>query len=141
MRIITEDNIKTFLIDGGLKIKPIYPIEEFKHWELVEDIEIKLSTNHTITILKGFRFDGSSTPRFLWWALPSYGDFLFGAFLHDYLYDCKFYNKYYTRYEAQKMADKEMFHWSNVLNSKNWRKKLDNKIRYYGVRLFGKSSY
>ena len=141
IKIVSGSNVKKFLKDGGLKITPVYPISKWNHWELLQSVTIKLKCGRVITIPKGFQFDGSSTPRGLWWLLPSYGDFLFAALIHDWLYKTDYFDWFFNERTAQKMADIEMLYFSEILNNDTFGKRFDNKARYRGVRLFGRSVY
>lgn len=137
---IELDNIKTALRLGLIKFSFVYPIGR-NHFRLLTDLSVKLTNEETIQINKGFEFDGSSAPRFLWWAFPSYGDFFFASMIHDYLYITQYKSDKLGTKEAQRFADKEMLTWSNLLNDKSIIKTLDNYLRYYAVRLFGRRLY
>lgn len=111
-------------LKGGNK-KPQYRL-------LNEDgLTFELTDKRTITIPKDFIWDGSSTPRFLWWLLGTDGDFEIASLIHDYLYENKI--------QSRKFADKEMLMWSIKVNgtTKYSVRNIDNYIRYFGVRLFG----
>lgn len=135
------ENIESLLKLGLIKVNLVYPITKSSHFRLENNLSIKLSNGNKILIHKGFEFDGSSSPRFLWWAFPSYGDFFFAAILHDRLYDLKYMADDLGMDYAQKFADEEMLLWSNVLNKKTFGKKVDNYSRYKAVRWFGKKQY
>jgi|SRR5690625_4752075 len=108
----------------GRNSKPTY--------ELLDSLKFELSNGDVITIPKGFIWDLSSVPRFLWSLFAPDGDYEIASLIHDYLY----INKTYSR----KFADKEMLIWSRVLNSTSnkWSiRNLDNWVRYYAVRGFG----
>ena len=130
--MITLDNVISILrSEQPIQLSPIYKEElNVAKFILIKDIIVQLSNGDVITIPKGFKTDLSSVPNFLWPVLSPYGDFLLAAIIHDYLY--------VKDYISQKFADKEMLIWSNVINP---RKKLDNILRYWGVRLFGKTVY
>lgn len=132
MRVITLDNaIEVLKNEEPVQLSPIYKDGlNVAKFVLVKHLTIKLSNGDIITIPKGFRTDLSSVPNFLWPLLSPYGDFLLAAIIHDYLY--------VKDYISQEFADKEMLIWSNVINP---RKKWDNYLRYWGVRLFGRSVY
>lgn len=119
------------IINNPVKYSRIINGTSWNRYVLENDITIKLSNNDVITIPKGFKYDLSSSPRFLWSILPPDGDFAIGALIHDYLYE----NKLYTR----KFNDLEMLKWSRVMNGtrKISLRNIDNYTRYYGVRLFG----
>lgn len=126
--------IKKRLVRGN-NTKPKY--------ELLEDLHIRLSNGFEITILKGFIWDLSSTPRFVWWLLPPDGDFDLAYLIHDYLWIEK--EKMRIEFEkkdldfTRKFTDDEMLLWANTTNStKNASlRNIDNKLRYWGVRVFG----
>jgi hypothetical protein len=141
MKQVTLDNASEFLANNGLKISPVYPLGKYNHWRVLDKLEIVLSNDKVITINKGFEFDGSSTPRGLWWIFPSYGNFFLAALIHDYMYKNEYLRDEIGISPARLLADKEMLLWSKALNSQTWGKKLDNNIRYAAVRLFGKSVY
>jgi len=134
-------NIETSLKLGLVRLCIVYPITKKSHFRLLNNVSVKLSNDAVIIIQKDFQFDGSSVPRFMWWAFPSYGDFFFAALIHDYLYHTKYMAKEIGMKAAQEFADKEMLLWSNRLNKRNLGKTLDNYLRYYAVRLFGKKVY
>lgn len=98
-----------------------------KFFMLLRDISVQLTTGHTITIPMGYKWDMSSSPRVLWGWYPPYGDFLFAALIHDYLYVKKSFG--ITRAEA----DREMLIWSNMVCTDH----TDNIIRYWAVKRFG----
>lgn len=101
-------------------------------YKLENDLTVLISNGDTITIPKGFEWDLSSVPRFLWGLLPPDGLFEFSSIIHDWLY----VNKLYSR----KFADDEMLKWSKAtagtLNKVSLRN-FDNQVRYVSVRLFG----
>jgi hypothetical protein len=130
--MITKENVVEYLENGLVKTSMVYPITKESHYIILEDLVVKLSDENIIKIPKGFTFNGSSSPRFLWWAFPPYGDFFFAAILHDYLYDIKY---------PKNVADNEMLIWSNTLNKRNFGKKVDNYLRYYAVKFFGMKQY
>jgi hypothetical protein len=117
-----ELNIENY----NLHLKPL----KGKKWELVEDFEWALSNGDIIRIPAGTITDLSSVPRFLWYPFSPYGDFLIAAIVHDYLYISK-------HREGRKFADKEMLIISNRFNNSSVFKRVDNKLRYRAVRLFG----
>ena len=131
--LITLDNVVEKLTDGASDVKFVYPITKKSHFELHKGLEIELSTGKIIFIKKGFMTDGSSSPRLLWPILPPYGDFVFAAIIHDYLYR--------FNVMTQKQADEEMLIWSKVINNKNVFRRADNVARFWGVRLFGEKRY
>lgn len=128
MRILTLDNIKQELYKGMVCPKDrIYGKK--KQYKLLTDVYVQLSNNELIKIHNGFEWDLSSVPRILWFILPPDGDFEIAALIHDYLYRSGKYSR--------KFADKEMLKWSRVSNSSNIFNRIDNNVRYIGVRAFG----
>ena len=138
---ITKENIAEYLKNGLVKTSMVYPITKDSHYVVLEELTIKLSDESIIKVPKGFVFNGSSSPRFLWWLFPPYGDFFFAAIIHDYLYHIRFKSDELGIKLAKKFADKEMLIWSNILNNRNFGKKIDNYLRYYAVILFGMKQY
>ncbi len=139
--LLTKENIVDNLKNGVVKTSMVYPINKDRHFVILEELTIKLSNAEIIKIPKGFTFNGSSSPRFLWWLFPSYGDFFFAAIIHDYLYHIRFKSDEINIKLAKRFADKEMLIWSNILNNRNFGKKIDNYLRYYAVLLFGMKQY
>lgn len=97
-----------------------------KMWELKQEIKHVLHDGDEILIPVGFKTDLSSVPKILWGVLPPFGPFLLAALVHDYLYIS-------DQSRGRKFADKEMIIVSNKLHSN----KIDNYLRYWGVRVFG----
>jgi hypothetical protein len=139
--LISKENVIEKLSNNKVVISTFYPLNKKAHFILLTDIHVILSDGEIINIEKGFTFDGSSVPRFLWWAFPPYGNFLFAAVLHDWFYVKRHRSNIIGTKQARKFADKEMLIWSNLLNNSNFGKKADNYIRYLAVRLFGKRQY
>ncbi len=131
---VNMNNIQSKLRLGHIHINMVYPIRKDAHFRLERSIRVELSNGDFIVVPKDFEFDGSSSPRFLWWALPSYGDFFFAALIHDYLYATQYKHTLLGYKKAQKLADNEMLTWSNKLNNN----KVDNSLRFWAVRLFGR---
>lgn len=139
---IDRYNVIENLISGSvLKIVPIYPINRRNHWKVVDAFTVELSNGGVIYIKKGFEFDGSSSPRFLWSIFPSFGNFLLAACIHDWLYKNHYLSEHLGNNVAQKVADDEMYFWSKILNSQTRLKRLDNYLRFKAVRFFGKHVY
>lgn len=134
-------NIEGLLKGNFIKVSISYPMTKKSHFKLADGVSIILSNKDVIDIPKGFLFDGSSSPRFLWWLFPSYGDFFFAALIHDYLYHIRYYEKEIGSQAAQKFADEEMLKWSNLINDRHIGKIVDNYFRYFAVRLFGKKKF
>lgn len=143
--IYTLENIRTELKENRNPVimKRVYGNNSINNYELLEDITFELSNEFKITIPKGYKWDLSSVPRFLWWLLPPDGDFQIGALIHDFLYENKewlihdftYVNLHYSR----KFCDQEMYRWSVAASGtkKQSLRNIDNKIRLAGVRAFG----
>ena len=141
MNQINLHTIESDLRLGLVRLNIVYPMTKKSHFRLLNNLAVTLSNDATVVIPKDFEFDGSSSPRFLWWLFPSYGDFFFAALIHDWLYQTKYMSNELGDKFAQELADKEMLLWSNRINKRNLGKTLDNYARYYAVRLFGKKVY
>lgn len=131
--IYTLENIRTELKENRnpIKMKRVYGNNSINNYELLENVSFELSNGKGIIILKGYKWDLSSVPRFLWWLLPPDGDFQIGALIHDFLYENKLFERSF--------CDKEMYKWSSATSAtkKSSFRNIDNKIRLIGVQLFG----
>jgi len=110
-------------------------------WELGKNISITLSNGDIIVIPKGFQTDFSSVPEFTWSITKPFGDFLLAPIVHDWMYRTQYRKEELGTYGARLFADKEMLSISKLTNTKKWHNKLDNNVRYFGVRLFGWYTY
>lgn len=123
---ITLNNVADRLQVGGVITRErIYHPQKWKDYRLLNDVTVQLTNGEVILIPSGFTWDLSSVPRLLWFILPPDGDFEIAALIHDYLYQ----NVLFTR----SFSDKQMFAFSNATN----KNKVDNLLRFIGVRLFG----
>jgi hypothetical protein len=135
---ITIQNAKEQLTTAmPIVLSPYYNSPQRKYWKLKEPLYVVLSNNELIIIPKDFVTDLSSVPKLLWHLFPPFGDFLLAALIHDYLYVEDYNVENLGWKEARKFADQEMLIWSNAIN----KNKLDNHLRYYAVRMFGKTLY
>jgi Protein of unknown function (DUF1353) len=135
--VISLDNISHVLkvynpiVRRRLSLRP----SKWKKYELLVDINIRLSNGDLIQIPNGFMWDLSSVPQVLWSIFPPDGDHEFAALIHDYLYQNSVFDIC-----TRAFADKEMYLWSKEVNKNKafipWFK-FDNLMRYLGVRLFG----
>ena len=133
-KTVSLSNVKEADLFGFIGVIPNKKRKDKKYFYTLRDIDIILSNGHLITIPEGFNFDGSSSPRYLWALFPRYGSFLFASLVHDYLYVIKYNSEKIGDKEAQKFADNEMLIWSNATH----QSKINNLLRYYAVRVFGK---
>jgi hypothetical protein len=125
---ITKDNIvKQLLTDELIVQSYIYSDKSSKYWKIQNPITVELSNGKVINIPKGFVYDMSTVPKWLWSFVRPINDGLFGYLVHDVLYINK------VNGMTRKQADKEMLFWTNIVN----KNKFDNYLRYYVVRLFG----
>lgn len=147
--IITIDNIKSkqeelgrSIVEKARYINPnkkrgflsflLALLFENPKYILLKEIRVRLRDGRIITIPKGFIWDLSSVPRFLWWLFPPDGDFEFASLIHDYLY--------WAKIMSRERADVEMFDWSKAVagtTGKNTWSDVDNWIRYAYVRILG----
>jgi hypothetical protein len=130
--VYSLENIKYQVMNNNpIKMQRVYGNNSINNYELLQDVTFKLSNGTVIIIPNGYKWDLSSVPRFLWWLLPPDGDFQVGALIHDYLYEYNMVNR--------KFADLEMYKWSSAVSgtSKKSIRNIDNKLRLWGVRLFG----
>lgn len=140
MRTITLENVRVELEAGGViqKERLYHPTNKWRRYKLLKSVRVKLSNGRIITIPEGFEWDLSSVPRLLWPILPPDGDHEIAALIHDYLYRVRLFSEEMGNFKARKFADYEMYLWSVIANP---GKKLDNLMRYRGVRLFGGRTY
>ena len=61
-------------------------IYDVRKWELIDHWKFKLDNETTIVLHAGFRFDGASIPRPLWFLLNPIGLLLIQGLIHDYGY-------------------------------------------------------
>lgn len=65
----------------------IRPHSESGDLYILEDDFVYTANGEFITVPKGFKYDGASTPKILWWILPRDGVHRAAALIHDYLYE------------------------------------------------------
>jgi len=110
-------------------------------WELSKSIKVNLSNGTSVTIPKGFETDLSSIPE-IWWGIQKpFGDFILAPIVHDWMYRTNYRVEELGVYGARRFADREMYRISKVTNTQKWHNKLDNYLRFLGVRAFGWYTY
>ena len=125
---IHKDNIVEQLSSDELIIQSfVYSDKSSKYWKIQQSLTVQLSTGKIINIPKGFIYDMSTVPKWLWSLVRPYNDGLFGYLVHDVLYVIRNHNM------TRKEVDKEMLFWTNITN----KNKFDNYLRYVFVRAFG----
>lgn len=125
---ITKDNIVELLMEDDLIVQSyVYSDKSSKYWKIIQPLTVLLSNDKLINIPKGFYYDMSTVPKWLWSIVRPYNDGLFGYLVHDTLYVIRNHNM------TRKEVDKEMLFWTNLTNEN----KFDNYLRYYIVRLLG----
>jgi hypothetical protein len=125
---ITKDNVVEQLLSDELIVQSyIYSDKSGKYWKIQNPITVELSNGEIINIPKGFVYDMSTVPKWLWSFVRPVNDGLFGYLVHDVLYINK------VNGMTRKQADKEMLFWTSITNDN----KFDNYFRYYIVRLLG----
>ena len=134
--IITLDNcVEIFKQENPIKKSRVYGRNNINQYKLLEDVAIKLSFGDVIKIPKGYIWDLASVPRLLWAIVPPDSDAELAFLLHDFLYEYRLYPK--------KVCDNEMKVFSKELNGTKGisLRNVDNNIRYYAVKWFGKKAY
>ena len=111
----------------------ILPFEKDKFLEVLEDMEIDLSNGDLITIPKGFRFDGRSTPWGLRWLFPRLNKNVFHYLIHDYLYYIDYKRLEWGDIKAKEFADNEMKYFQSQMK----QFKIEQDLCYKGVKYFG----
>lgn len=125
--------------DNPIKRSRVYGRNNINNYILLEPVSVVLSNKKEITIPKGYVWDLASVPRLLWSLVPPDSDAELAFLIHDYLYE----NHKILNYD-QKFCDNELKMWSKILNgteNKISLRNIDNSIRYYAVRLFGKKVF
>jgi hypothetical protein len=126
--MITKDNvIEQLMTDELITQSYVYSNNSQKYWKIQQPITVKLSNDKIINVPKGFLYDMSTVPKWLWSIVRPFNDGLFGYLVHDRLYVIRDHDM--TRLQC----DKEMLFWTNLTNDN----KFDNYIRYAFVRLLG----
>ena len=110
------------LKDGYSKLK-VTKIGKHR-WELLDD-----GITPFATIPKGFKSDGGSIPRLLWWFSHPAAEFFEASILHDYFYEHAIENKPY--------AD-NAFHQIGLHYG---AKPPKAKVAYFAVKLLGRGKY
>jgi hypothetical protein len=139
--VITIDNVTQLDLSEVISTIPNKKVVGRRYFKVRENLNIVLSDGSVIFVKAGFHFDGSSVPTWLRGVFPSYGPILFASMIHDWMYLNDYRREEIGLKTAQLVADKEMLIWSTVCNHETWWERLDNKIRYRAVRLFGKKVY
>jgi hypothetical protein len=141
---ITPNNVIHILSDTELSpvsMKPLYPMTKWDKFVHTKSFTIELSNGLRTTIQKGEKHDFASVPRILRPILSPVGSHFLAYLIHDHLYRNKFLIEELGKKKARKFADKEMLYWANILHNKSFFYRLDNKIRYWGVRLGGRKPF
>jgi hypothetical protein len=125
---ITKDNIVEQLLTDDLIVQSyIYSDKSSKYWRIEKPLTIILSSGKIINIPKGFTYDMSTVPKWLWSIVRPFNDGLFAYLVHDRLYVIRDHSM------TRKQVDDEMLFWANIVNDN----KFDNKLRYFFVRILG----
>lgn len=125
---ITKDNVVEQLLTDELIVQSyVYSYKSTRYWKIQNPITVQLSSGKIVNIPKGFVYDMSTVPKWLWSVVRPFNDGLFGYLLHDVLYINRVPGM------TRKEADVEMLFWTNLTN----KNKFDNRLRYYIVRILG----
>ena len=126
-------------IENPIKKSRVYGKNNINNYKLLQDVNVRISDGRIIKIPKGYVWDLASVPRLLWSLVPPDSDAELAFLIHDYLYE----NNKILGYN-QEFCDNEMRIWAKELNgtqNKYSLRNIDNSIRYYAVRLFGKKVF
>lgn len=125
---VTKDNVIEQLMTDELIVQSyVYSDKSSKYWKIQQPITVILSNGKAVNIPKGFTYDMSTVPKWLWSFVRPFNDGLIGYLIHDVLYVQR------ASCMTRAQSDKEMLFWTNITN----KNKLDNYLRYYIVRLLG----
>lgn len=126
--LITKNNVIQELLTDELIVQSfVYSDKSSKYWRIQKPLGIQLSNGIVINVLKGFTYDMSTVPKWLWSFARPFNDGLFGYLVHDHLYSLRDHGM------TRKECDNEMLFWANLTN----KNKFDNKLRWLVVRLLG----
>ena len=117
--------IENLAIETGCALK-FELLQDGRTAKLIEDFNIKIKDDKTITIPIGFETDFASVPRLFWSLMPPWGRYSVAAVVHDYLYN----TQETTRLEADKLFEELM----EELDVSIFKRKL----MYWGVRIGGR---
>jgi len=138
--VFNLSNIKAYTqIENPIKESRVYGKNNINNYKLLQNVCVRLSDSRIITIPKGYVWDLASVPRWLWSLVPPDSDAELAFLIHDYLYENHLWLKY-----TKEFCDNEMRIWAKELNgtsNKYSLRNIDNSIRYYAVRLFGKKVF
>lgn len=125
---ITKNNVVEQLLTDELIVQSyVYSNKSQKYWKIQNPITIELSNGKILNIPKGFVYDMSTVPKWLWSLARPFNDGLIGYLIHDVLYVQRAHGM------TRAQSDKEMLFWTNITNGN----KFDNYFRYFIVRLLG----
>jgi hypothetical protein len=107
---------------------------KWEQFELMNDISFEMPDGSVLLIDKGFKWDLSSVPSFLWLFMKPFGKYDAAYLIHDKLYQDKELHSF-----TQKQCDEIMksFALALVDTQKVSLKRFDVWARYYAVRAFG----
>ena len=134
--ILEINSIREVVFNENPVIKSrVFGNNNINYYRLVEPLDILLTTGDIIVVPKDFVWDLASSPKIIHNIISSDSDAELAFLIHDYLYRTKFLSK--------EKSDKEMLLWSIALNgTQRWSfKNIDNYLRYWAVKLFGRKSY
>jgi hypothetical protein len=125
---ITKDNVVEQLLSDEVIVQSyVYSDNSSKYWKIEKPITVELSCGKIINIPKGFVYDMSTVPKWLWSFVRPFNDGLFAFLIHDKLYVIRDHSL------TRRQVDDEMLFWLNIINAN----KFDNRLRYYVVRILG----
>lgn len=120
-----------------------------REWELLEDWDFQLPNGKSVTVPKGYRFNGASVPRVFRSLVSPNGVMLVQSLLHDFGYD---YDYLWARQPdgshvrdairpyngaRKEIWDQVFREVGNHVNGMSWL----NTAAYWALRLGGKSSW
>lgn len=120
-------------LEGVFPISYVIGAKE-KPFIITEDIHYVLNDGTKYIVPKGFRLDGTSSPRFVRSIVPRLDDRIVGSTLHDHMYYSDFMRGVWTDRMAKDFADSNMTDFHNLVLPKE--KRL-NKIMNFIVDKLG----
>ena len=126
----TLENIKEkSIIDNPVKYSRKIGGDKWRTHKLENTFTVRLSNGMYLNFNKGWEWDRSSVPQFLWGLLKPDGDDDIAYAIHDILYQNK----------GWRDPMQEMLRWAKKMKkTRRWSlRNLDIYTRYYAVRWFG----
>lgn len=131
------------ILNNPVKYSRVIGGKKWRTHKLENEFTVILSNDMYLNFKKGFLWDRSSVPQFLWGLLKPDGDDDIAYLIHDILYQNKGWRDPMRMGNGgrmtRKFCDQEMLKWAKAMKkTRRWSlRNIDIYTRYYAVRLFG----